>query len=165
MDYRHVTHEFPAFYHKDSKILILGSVPSVKSLEEGFYYANKGNRFFKVLSVILNDEAGETTQSRKAFLKRHKIALFDVISECDIKGSSDSSIKNVVVNDIEGIVQQTQIKAVFTTGNTATKLYKKYVECNTPHYKLPSTSGANAAMHLEDLVEAYNIIKEFLDEQ
>ncbi len=161
MEYQHITHEsIPPFYDSESKILILGSLPSIGSRKAGFYYAYKTNRFFKILSKLFDEEEPISTEERKAFLKIHKIALFDVIKECDIKGSSDSSIKNPIVNDFTVILKESNIKAVFTTGSLADTLYKKYV--NTNNISLPSPSAANAQMDLEKLVKEYTIILYFL---
>jgi TDG/mug DNA glycosylase family protein len=157
MEYQHVTHEsLPAFYDEDSKILILGSLPSVATRKAGFYYAHPQNRFFKVLSSLFQEEEPKSIEERKSFLKRHHIALFDVIYECDIKGSSDSSIKNVVVNDFDKIKRGSKIKKIFTTGKTAYNLYCKYVSDDVIY--LPSSSPANAAMSLEKLIKAYQVI-------
>ena len=162
MDYLHVTHEsIPPFYDSKSQILILGSLPSIGSRKAGFYYAYRTNRFFKVLASLYKETEPLSTEERKSFLLRHHIALFDVIKECDIKGSSDSSIKNPVINDFS-FVQETKISQVFTTGSLAHKLYNLYVfDDDIP---LPSPSAANAQMSLDQLISAYSIILSFLKE-
>lgn len=151
-------HTIAPFYNEDSEILILGSFPSVASREEGFYYAHKRNRFWKVLSSIFDEEILD----KKDFLTRHHLALFDVCASCEIKGSSDASIKEVVPNDLSEILKVSQIKVIFLNGETASKLYKKYMkDISIPTITLPSTSPANATFSLEMLIEKYKIIKEF----
>ena len=151
-------HTIKPFYNKDSKVLILGSFPSVKSREEGFYYAHPQNRFWRVLSSVFEEEIVD----KKEFLKKHKIALFDVCASCEIKGSSDASIKEVVPNDIEEILKESGIKQIILNGNTASKLYQKYMkDIKVPSITLPSTSPANASFSLEKLIEEYKILKEF----
>lgn len=157
MDYQFVTHEsLKPFINKDSEILILGSFPSPMSRKENFYYAHKTNRFFKILSSIYNEEELKTVEEKKDFLRRHKIALYDVIESCYIKGASDSSIKDVVPSDIEILIKGTNIKKIYTTGSLADKLYKKYISDN--NIPLPSPSARNAAMDLNKLIDAYSII-------
>lgn len=151
-----ITHPFEPVYDSQSRILILGSFPSVVSREKNFYYANKNNRFCKVMEIIFD----EKIEDRKLFCLSHHIALWDVIASCSITGSSDASIKDVCVNDIASLIENTEIHTVFTTGRKAYSLYEKYVDCPLEAISLPSTSGANAAMHLEDLVDAYRIIVE-----
>jgi hypoxanthine-DNA glycosylase len=158
------THPIRPIYDEHSAILILGSFPSVKSRETGFYYGHPQNRFWKTLSVILDSELPLTVKSKTEFLLSHRIALWDVIAECDICGSSDSSITNVVTNDLSVILNKSDIKAVFTNGNTATKLYNKYIFPKTGlnSIPLPSTSPANASYSLERLCHAWGKIKEFI---
>ena len=140
----------PPVFDKNSKILILGSFPSVKSRETEFFYGHPQNRFWKVLSALMNEETPQTVAEKKAFLLRNNIAVWDVIQSCDIQGSSDSSIKNVVPNDISKITSEADIKQIYTNGGTAHKLYEKYIGDNA--IKLPSTSPANAAYSLERLI-------------
>lgn len=155
----HLTHTLPIFINDDSEILILGSFPSKKSREVMFYYGHPQNRFFKVLAKLFNEDVPLTVEDRKTFLKRHKIALYDVIEECDIEGSADSSIKNVIPIDIVSILEKfPNIKIIGITGNTARYYFDKYlldkIGSNKVVY-LPSTSPANAKMKLDDLVEKY----------
>ncbi len=151
-------HTIKPFYNKDSKILILGSFPSVKSREEGFYYAHPKNRFWPVLASIFKEEIVD----KKEFLKKHNIALFDVCASCEIKGSSDASIKEVKPNDLSQILKESKIKIIFLNGKTASNLYKKYMKnIELPTITLPSTSPANATVNLEKLINKYKIIKEF----
>lgn len=161
MEYQHITHkDFGPFIQKNSKILILGSLPSIGSRKAKFYYAYKTNRFFKILAQLFNEGEPLSTDERKEFLIKHKIALFDVIKECDIKGSSDSSIKNVVVNDIPSLIKNTNIKRIFTTGKTGTDLYHTYL--GNDNIYLPSPSAANASMSIENLIKAYQVILSYL---
>ena len=157
-----VIHPIEPIYDKNSKILILGSFPSVKSREEGFFYGHKQNRFWKVVSGVFEEEEPRTIEEKKAFLIRNKIALWDVIQSCDIVGSSDSSITNVVPNDLSLILNTADIKAIYVNGKTAYKYYRKYTEPVTkrPAICLPSTSPANAAWNMEKLLSEWKCIKE-----
>lgn len=157
----HLEHPFGPIFDKDSKVLILGSFPSVISRKKSFYYANRANRFWKVMKEIYGEEIDDPV----SFVHRHHIALWDVIASCTITGSSDASIRDVVVNDIESLVNKTKIETVFTTGSKAAKLYESFVVCSKKHIALPSTSGANARMKLDDLVKAYIVIREKTDEK
>lgn len=162
MEYTHVTHEsIPPFINKESKVLILGSLPSVASRKYGFFYAHPQNRFFKVLAKVFNEEEPKSIDERKRFLNRHNIALYDVIYECDISGSSDSSIRNVVPIDLKGILMKyPNIKRIYTTGKKAKDLYDKYLKevGGIEAIGLPSTSPANATMNIEELVIQYQKI-------
>ena len=155
----HVNHTFPIFINEDSEILILGSFPSVKSREQMFYYAHPQNRFFKVLSILFEEEYSLDINVRKSMLKKHKIALYDVIEECDIIGSADSTIINIKSIDIESILRKyPNIKVIGITGNKAESLFDKYLldkVGNRKVVKLPSTSPANAKMKIETLVEKF----------
>ena len=152
----HVIHKIPPVYNKNSQILILGSFPSVKSREGRFFYHHKQNRFWKVLSTIVNDVLPETIDEKKDFLLKNHIAVWDVIASCDIEGSSDSSIKNAVPNDFSDIL----IRKIYTNGGTAYKLYHKYCEKVTgiKAMKLPSTSPANASYSLDRLISEWKVI-------
>ena len=151
-------HNIEPYYNYDSKILILGSFPSVKSREVGFYYGHPQNRFWKVLAAVYEDSIPSTIEKKKKFLKVHKIALWDVIGSCEITGSSDSSIKNIEVNPVGEIIPNTEIKKIIANGKTAEKLYKKYLndKINLPFESLPSTSPANASYSLEKLTKLWN---------
>lgn len=153
-------HTIEPIYDKNSKILILGSFPSVKSREANFFYGHPQNRFWKVLASVMNDVCPSTTEEKKAFLIKHSIAVWDVIASCDIEGSSDSSIKNVTPNDLRRILQTAEIKKIFTNGNTAYKLFVKY-NSDLNAVKLPSTSPANAMFSLEKLIEYWRVLKDF----
>ena len=155
-----VTHEFPAFFDRDSRVLLLGSIPSPKSREQGFYYGHPQNRFWKVLAQVLGEPVPNTIPQKKAMLKRHHVALWDVLDSCTIVGASDTSIEDVVPNKIGDLVKATKVTRIFCTGATAHKLYQKYCaqEAGIDAVKLPSTSPANCAVPFEKLVEAYKEI-------
>ena len=152
-----VEHPIPPFYDKNSRILILGSFPSVKSREQEFYYAHPQNRFWKVLAAVFEDNLPVSVDEKKEFLKKHNIALWDVINSCSIAGSSDLSINDVTPNDISLILNNTRIQKIFLNGKTAYKYYKKYLDKITDISAvcLPSTSPANAAFNLEKLINCY----------
>lgn len=159
-----VTHKFPAEYDENSKILILGSIPSVKSREKSFYYMHPQNRFWRVLAAVFNEQVPKTIEDKKKFLKSKKIALWDVLSSCEIQGSSDSTIKNPVPNDIKSLIKKTEIKTIFVTGKKAENLYNKYCLKSTninPIY-LPSASPANQTIKYEKLLEEYKKILKYL---
>ena len=156
----HVTHEFPTLFDADSEVLILGSIPSPRSREQGFYYGHPQNRFWKVMAAVLKEPLPETIDEKKAMLLKHHIALWDSLEECDIAGASDSSIKNPVPTDIPALLKKTKIQKIFTTGAAAQKYYIKYQLPLTgiPAVKLPSTSPANCAVKTEALVKEYSAI-------
>lgn len=156
-----IDHPFPPLYNKDSKILILGSFPSVKSREQLFFYGHPQNRFWKVISAVFECDEPETIEEKKQFLYRNGIALWDVIASCEITGSSDSSIKNVKINDISRILKEANIRQIFVNGKTAEKYFKKYMEdqINRDAVCLPSTSPANAAWSIERLLEKWQLLK------
>ena len=173
MEYEHIVHSFEPVYDKASEILIqigklcaliriLGTLPSVKSRENNFYYGHKQNRFWKVLATLLKEPVPHTIEEKKAMLLAHRIALWDVIQSCDIKGSSDSSIKNVQPTDIGMILEKTNITRIYANGNKAGQLYKRYQFPVTgiEAMVLPSTSPANAAWSLDRLCEAWRVILE-----
>lgn len=159
-----VTHEFDAFFDKDSRVLILGTIPSPKSREQGFYYGHPQNRFWKVLADVLDEEFPQTVEERKGFLKRNHIALWDVLESCEIKGASDVSIRNARPNDMNRILQAADIRAIFATGAKAAQLYKKlcFPECGVEAVRLPSTSPANCGCSYETLWEAYSQICDYV---
>lgn len=154
-------HSFDPVYNTESNVLILGTFPSVKSREQHFFYGNPQNRFWKVISAITNAPLPITIEAKKALLLEHGIAIWDVIESCDIIGSSDSSITNVVPMDFSRILEQSNIQRIFANGATAHKLYQTYCEAKTglPIIKLPSTSPANAAFSLDKLIQAWSILK------
>lgn len=156
-DYQNVEHTFGPIYDKNSKILILGSFPSVKSREMQFYYGHPQNRFWRVLAFLLNEDIPNTIEDKKQLLIKNHIAVWDVIASCSISGSSDTSIKDVIVNDFTDILQNSKIEKIFVNGTKAYELYRKYAENRTgiKAIKLPSTSPANAAWSFEKLCEAW----------
>ena len=153
-----VTHPFDPIWDENSRILILGSFPSVRSRANNFYYGHPQNRFWRVLAGIYAEPIPQTVEEKKAFLLRHGIALWDVISSCEIENSSDVSIRNAEVNDLSAIFARADIRAVYTNGKAADKLYRKYHERGA--VCLPSTSPANAAWSLEKLLAAWSVILE-----
>ena len=157
----YVTHEFPAVYDRNSRVLLLGSIPSPKSREVGFYYGHPQNRFWKVLARVLGEEVPETIPQKKSMLKKHNVALWDVLESCTIVGASDTSIEDAVPNRIGELVKKSKVVRVFCTGATAYKLYQKYCakDVGIDAVKLPSTSPANCAVSFETLVEAYKVIQ------
>lgn len=156
-EYIHVEHTFEPVYDKDSRILILGSFPSVKSRENQFYYGHPQNRFWKILANVTGEALPDTIKEKKAMLLRHHIAVWDVIQSCDIIGSSDSSIKNAVPADIGRIVDESRITKIFVNGDKAYQLYRKYCEPDTgiTAVRLPSSSPANAAFSLDKLTDVW----------
>lgn len=154
-----IQHPIEPVYDKQSKILILGSFPSVKSREAGFFYGHPQNRFWKVLAAVCGEDVPKTTEEKKTFLLCNHIAVWDVIQSCDIVGSSDSSIKNVVENDLTVILQTAEIDQIFVNGRKAEELYKKYIlpKIHRAAVCLPSTSPANAAWRLDRLIEAWRM--------
>lgn len=156
-----ICHPFPPIYDGNSRILILGSFPSVKSREQLFFYGHPQNRFWRVTAAVYGSEAPGTIPEKKEFLLSHGIALWDVIASCEITGSSDSSIKNVAVNDLSLIFAASDIKRIFVNGQTAKRFYDRYTKplVGREAAVLPSTSPANAAWTFDKLVTAWQIIK------
>lgn len=163
-EYQSLTHEFEPVYDSNSRILILGTFPSVKSREFHFYYGHPQNRFWKVLAAITKEPIPSSIPEKKQLLLGHRIAVWDVIQSCEIIGSSDSSIRNVAPADIPWLLKQAPISAIFGNGAKACELFQRYtqplLEGNFPEemcaiHKLPSTSPANAAWGLERLVDCW----------
>lgn len=153
-------HTFGPVYDSESRILILGSMPSVKSREVNFYYGHPQNRFWRVVSSVLGCDAPMNIEEKKAMLLSSGIALWDVIESCDIIGSSDSSIRNVVPNDINLILKNSSVMKIYANGTKAEELYNRYCfkETGLKIEKLPSTSSANAAWKMDKLVGAWSVI-------
>lgn len=156
----HIVHPIAPLYDENSRILILGSFPSVKSREQAFFYGHPQNRFWRVLPALYGEEPLTTIPEKRAFCARHGIALWDVIASCEIVGSSDSSIQNAVANDLTPILSAAPIERIFTNGKTAGKLYDRYIQpqIGKSAVCLPSTSPANASWTLEKLVAAWQVI-------
>lgn len=158
MNARHIKHPFPPVIDNDCKVLILGSVPSVKSVEANFYYGHPQNRFWKVLSTLLGEDfVSADKDAKRLLLLSHHIALYDSVEECDILGSSDAHVKNVAPADIEGMIEGTKISKIFCNGNTSLKYFEKYHPTLTATL-LPSTSPANASWTFDKLVESWKLI-------
>lgn len=159
-----IHHPFKPIKDSNSKILILGSFPSVASREQDFYYSHPRNRFWKVLENLLNCELENKNQEEKcAFLLAHRIALYDICTECQITNSSDSSLKPIAIAPLESLIQNTQIQHLFTNGTKATQIYQKAFKdskamSSLPHTALPSTSPANAKWNLERLCQEWSKI-------
>lgn len=155
-----VRHTIDPVFDADSRVLMLGTMPSPKSRESGFYYGHPQNRFWKVMAALFDEPVPETNDQKRSLALHHGVALWDVLSECTIEGASDGTIADCVPNNIGSILAKAPIQAVFCTGAKAAELYGKYCEPQTGMActRLPSTSPANAAKSLEQLVEAYRAI-------
>lgn len=161
-----VVHQLKPIYNEYSKVLVLGSIPSIKSRELNFYYANKKNRFWTTLFKVYNEDYKDSIEDKILFLYKHNIALFDVIKSCEITSSSDSSIKNIIVNDLSTILKKSQIKTIFTIGRKAYNLYQKYLLPKTQieAIYLPSTSPANCPKNIDEvLLKEFSKIKRVTD--
>lgn len=178
-EYQKLTHRFLPVFDETSRVLILGTFPSVKSREQNFYYGHPQNRFWKVLAGVAGEEqVPETVEEKKIFLLRNKIAVWDVIEQCEIIGSSDSSIRNVVPAKLEQVLENAPIRQIYANGQKAFELYQKYalprlrqegtaesvLKVAEAIRKLPSTSPANAAWQIERLLEAWKLIRQDLAE-
>ena len=146
-------HSFGAVYDASSLVLILGSFPSVKSREQGFYYAHPQNRFWRVMGVVTGEDVPDGKEARRVFLLRNRIALWDVLAACDVTGSSDASIRNAVPNDLSSLLNGSSVRKIFVNGRTAATLYDRFLLSQTgiPAVCLPSTSPANARCSLDRL--------------
>lgn len=160
MNLQTVVHTIPPLYDRRSRVLLLGSIPSPKSREIGFFYGHPQNRFWRVLAAVLGEEVPQTIEDKCAMCLKHHVALWDTIARCDIAGASDTSIRNAEPNDIGKLVRESEITRIFATGGKSAELYRKLIEptLHIPITQLPSTSPANAAWSLERLIEAYRVI-------
>lgn len=160
-EYRNIKHVFEPVWDKNSKVLILGTFPSVKSRENNFYYGHPQNRFWKVMAGITGSELPVGIEDKKKMLIENNIAIWDVIASCSIVGSSDSSIKNVIVNDLSDVLEGSLIDRIYANGAKAYELYMKYTYPDTKReiIKLPSTSPANAVFTLDKLIEKWAVIR------
>ena len=161
-----LTHTLEPIYSADSKVLILGSFPSPRSRESGFYYGHPNNRFWTVLSLLFEEPQPQTIAEKTEFLLHHHIALWDVLASCIITGADDNSIKDPKPNDIALLLENTQIRVIFTTGLTAHKLYQNLLsdQLSIDAVRLYSTSPANCRMNTNELILNYVSIKDVLDQ-
>ena len=164
MEYQELKHEFEPVWNQASQVLILGSFPSVKSREQGFFYGHPQNRFWKVMAAVVGDQVPMTIPEKKKMLLQHHIAVWDVIQSCRIKGSSDSSIRDVVPVDLTPLLEKSAICSIYANGKTAERLYNRYLlpQTGMPVVVLPSTSPANAAWNLEQLVSEYKVMERYV---
>lgn len=156
-----VEHPFGPLYTADSKVLILGSFPSVKSRQQNFFYGHPQNRFWKVIAAIYEKPVPETIEEKRALILDSGLALWDSIASCEITGSSDSSIKNVKSNDLHIILDNADIHHIYCNGKKSLEIYKRYIESSIgiEAVSLPSTSPANAQFKLDRLIEEWSVIK------
>ena len=156
-----IIHPISPVFDRNSRILVLGSFPSVKSREANFFYGHPQNRFWKVTAAVFGEAVPVSVEEKKAFLLRNRIALWDVIHSCDITGSSDASIRNVVPNDLSVILDAADIRTIFVNGKTAARYYRQYTEPKTgrPAVCLPSTSPANASWSVDRLTDAWQAVR------
>lgn len=154
------SHPFPPIFDSSSRVLIVGSFPSVQSRKVGFYYGNPRNRFWPVLAALFKENVPEGSEQRQAFVLRNRIALFDVLESCEIAASSDASIRRAVPNHFDVIFESAQIQRVFANGRSAFQFYERYISHDVQY--LPSTSPANAAWQLPQLIEAWKVILPYL---
>lgn len=170
-----ITHPLPPVWNEKSKVLLLGTMPSPKSRQLGFFYMHPQNRFWRVLphvfgeSLSLQNKSPDTQsaiEERRNFILRHKLALWDVLASCQIKGAADSSIRREIPNDFSQILSESKIRHIFFTGQTAASLWKKHCAAlyeerfHLQVHTLPSTSPANARFTIDDLIEEYQIVHE-----
>ena len=157
-----LTHPFGPLFNEDSRVLILGSFPSVKSREQNFFYGHPQNRFWKVVAAVFRRPVPETIEEKKELILSGRLALWDSIASCEITGSSDASIRNAQANDISIILENSKIERIYCNGRKSHELYRKYIEAQTGREAacLPSTSPANAQWSLEKLINAWSVIAE-----
>ena len=157
-----LTHPFGPLFNEDSRVLILGSFPSVKSREQNFFYGHPQNRFWKVVAAVFRRPVPETIEEKKELILTGRLALWDSIASCEITGSSDASIRNAKANDISIILENSKIERIYCNGRKSHELYRKYIEAQTGREAicLPSTSPANAQWSLEKLINAWSVIAE-----
>lgn len=159
-----VSHPIPPLYNEASKVLVLGSFPSVKSREGQFFYHHPQNRFWKVISTIFDEPLPHTIEEKRNLLLHNNIAVWDVIQSCEIVGSADSSIKNVIANDLSGILNVANISQIITNGRTSGQLYMKHIfpQTKIEALCLPSTSPANASCSMDCLVKEWSVLRDFI---
>lgn len=159
-DTQNIVHPIPPLYDENCTMLVLGSFPSVKSREANFFYGHSQNRYWKLVAKLFGEEAPQNVEEKKELALKHHIAMWDVIHSCTITGSSDSSIKDVVANDLSQIIENSRVTKIFCNGATSYNLYKKYIFPKTgiEAVKLPSTSPANAAFGIDRLAQQWNVL-------
>ncbi|MGN0537673.1 MAG: DNA-deoxyinosine glycosylase [Acutalibacteraceae bacterium] len=164
MENQIVRHPLLPVYDAQSRICILGTMPSLASRKNGFYYGHPQNRFWRVLSVLLQEPLPQTNEEKKRLVLKHHIALWDTLAECSVKGASDASITAPVPNDIAKLIEKTQITHIFTTGTKAYQFYTKLCQSKScpKAIPLPSTSSANARLSVDDLCAAYRVILDYI---
>lgn len=157
-----IEHPIPPVFDRNSRVLILGSFPSVKSREAMFFYGHPQNRFWRVLAAVFGERTPQSVAEKREFLLRNHVAVWDVIAACEIRGSSDLSIRQATANDLRPILETAPIRQIFVNGRTAERYYRRYAEpvLDRPAVCLPSTSPANAAWSLERLTEAWRGVKD-----
>ena len=163
-EYTHIVHPFGPLFDENSTVLILGSLPSVKSREQNFFYGHPQNRFWPLLAALFGEAAPQSVEEKRALALRNHVALWDTIYSCDIVGSSDSSIRSVVPTDLRPILAASGVKRIFCNGRTSGLYYKKHQE-KVLHIEatvLPSTSPANAAWTMDRLMDAWRVILEYV---
>lgn len=155
-----ILHPIPPLYNAQSQTLILGSFPSVKSREAQFFYGHPQNRFWRLMALLFDEDVPQTVEEKSCLILSHRLALWDTIHSCTITGSSDSSIKDVVPNDLSEILQNSRVDRIFCNGAASYNLYQKYIypQNGIKAVKLPSTSPANAAFSLKRLAEAWAVV-------
>lgn len=160
-----VIHPFEPIWNENSRVLILGSMPSIQSRARGFYYANPQNRFWRVMAALFEADIPDGDQGRQHLLLDHHVALWDVLASCDIQGSADGSIRNPQVHDLSVILTGSPIRRIYANGQTAAQLYARYAQSGTgrPCITLPSTSPANGRFSLSNLIDAWQIIRNDLE--
>lgn len=161
-----ITHTIAPVYDRESRVLLLGTMPSPKSREAGFYYGHPRNRMWPVLARVFDEETPMGTEARRAFLLRHHIAMWDVLSACTIRGAEDGSIRNAVANDLRPVLAAAEIRGIFCTGKKSWQLYQKLILPVTGREAicLPSTSPANCRYEtLDTLMEAYGILRKLCE--
>jgi hypoxanthine-DNA glycosylase len=159
---QHIVHTFDPVYNTKSRVLILGTIPSPQSRSAAFYYGHRQNRFWTILSAVFKEEIKTSISGKKRFLLKHRIALWDVLAECNISGAADASISNPVPQDFSTLFSKAAIQAVLTTGKTAYSLYNRFCSAYAaPCLYLPSPSPANCAMSLARLTSAYKLLLKF----
>ncbi len=164
MDKQTQFHTIAPVYDACSRVLLLGSFPSVRSRTDGFFYAHPQNRFWKVLAALFSCPVPESVGEKIALLHARHLALWDVCASCTVTGSADASICDVVPNDVPALLRKTQVSAVFANGTAAAALYRRFLEtsCGFPAVCLPSTSPANASYSLEKLVDRWGCVRDML---